>query len=191
MAGGWWWENHTNQGARSDLGAQDTLSAYIKGMQTSRSQVYRYLALRALVPELLPALDSGKLSIRAGEKVAALSPEHQRAIAPYIHLVSEATGAQLVALEKSGWDTDAAAEIITAGKRLAGSAMTAACAPPVLHARKYVAGHFSEACYDDLSTIIVDALEAWLERHPEMRKGQMTCTLSRCGTKCGPSAPPE
>ena len=69
-------ENHTNQGARSDLGAQDTLSAYIKGMQTSRSQVYRYLALRALVPELLPALGGGKLSIRAGEKVAALAPEH-------------------------------------------------------------------------------------------------------------------
>ena len=165
-------ENHTNQGARSDLGAQDTLSAYIKGMQTSRSQVYRYLALRALVPELLPALDSGKLSIRAGEKVAALSPEHQRAIAPYIHLVSEATGAQLVALEKSGWDTDAAAEIITGRKKTRRQRYDSSMRTAMLHARKYVAGHFSEACYDDLSTIIVDALEAWLEQHPEMRKGR-------------------
>ena len=48
---------------------QDTLTAYIKGVQTSRSQVYRYLALRSLIPELLPALDEGKLSMRAGEKI--------------------------------------------------------------------------------------------------------------------------
>ena len=40
----------------------------------------------------------------------------------------------------------------------------------MLHARKYVAGHFNEACYEDLSTIIVDALEAWLEQHPDMRR---------------------
>lgn len=163
-------ENHSNQGARSDLGAQDTLTAYIKGVQTSRSQVYRYLALRSLTPELLPALDEGKLSMRAGEKIAALTPEHQKTIMPHVHLISESIGAQLVELEKTGWDDNTAFEIVTGKKKSKRQNYDSSMRTAMLHARKYVAGHFNEACYEDLSTIIVDALEAWLEQHPDMRR---------------------
>lgn len=163
-------ENHTNQGARSDLGAQDTLTAYIRGVQTSRTQVYRYLALRSLIPELLPALDEGKLSMRAGEKIAALTPEHQKAVMPYVHLLSENIGAQLVELEQTGWDDAAAFEIVTGKRKSQKQAYDSSMRTAMLHARKYVAGHFDTSCYEDLSTIIVDALEAWLEQHPEMRK---------------------
>ena len=163
-------ENHSNQGARSDLKIQDTLTAYIKGVQTSRSQVYRYLALRSLIPELLPCLDNGKLSIRAGEKLAALRPEHQRVLIPYVAMISETMGAQLIALEQSGWEDTTAIELVTGKRKTKRQNYDSSMRTAMLHARKYVAGHFDESCYQDLGTIIVDALEAWLEQHPEMRR---------------------
>ena len=61
-------ENHTNQGARSDLARRIPYRHISKGCRPHAHRCYRYLALRALVLSCCPALDSGKLSIRAGEK---------------------------------------------------------------------------------------------------------------------------
>ena len=85
-------------------------------------------------------------------------------------MISEAMGAQLLELEQSGWQDTAAIELVTGKRKTKRQSYDSSMRTAMLHARKYVAGHFDESCYEDLSTIIVDALEAWLEQHPEMRR---------------------
>lgn len=141
-----------------------------KGLRT----VYKYAKLHDLIGELLNMVDRRHISIEAGNELAALSISQQTDLLPYKHYLnktSKATQLKQLAFGKIDgmeWNEESIKSILFEEKQ--SKAMT--LKDVASRVRAIVSERMIQSAYADVEDIVTQAIDAYLEEHPEMRKGK-------------------
>lgn len=140
-----------------------------KGLRT----VYKYAKLHDLIGELLNMVDQRHISIEAGNELAALSASQQADLIPFKHNLNKVTKvSQLKQLaqgkvEGMEWNEESIKNILFSEKQTKAMTLKDVAA----RVRAIVNERMIQSAYADVEDIVIQAIDAYLEEHPEKRKG--------------------
>lgn len=151
--------------------APEVVAEANKGMRT----VFKYARLHDLIDELLTMVDHRHISIEVGNELAALSVSQQTDLLPYKHSLNKTVKAvqlkQLAQGKIDGmeWNEESIKNILFSEKQPKAMTLKDVAA----RVRAIVNERMIQSAYADVEEILTQAIDAYLEEHPEMRKGKV------------------
>ena len=155
-------ENTNKQGARTDL--KDTLESERDSLNISIRQIQRYARMYNLLTEYKTAVDEGKLTQSAAYQLSFLSYEQQKQVLEYLPKLDEKKATELVRLAKENLlnDVSTVFEKSIPEHKSFSKAMS--------NIKKYAKKTLNDNSLNDIDTIFEEALEMYLQAHPENRR---------------------
>ena len=153
-------ENTNKQGQRNDL--KDTLESEKESLNISIRQIQRYARMYNLIDEYKQAVDEGKLTQAAAYQLSFLSSDEQTKVLEYLPKLTEKTATKLVKLSK---DNEFDNIPFVFEKEIKPSKQNA-----ISNIKKYAKQVLNKDSLENLDTIFIEALEMYLNAHPEKRK---------------------
>ena len=141
-----------------------------KGMRT----VYKYARLHDLIDELLTMVDQKHIGIEAGNELAALSVSQQTDLLPFKHNLNKAAKvSQLKQLaqgkiEGMEWNEESIKSILFSEKQTKATTLK----DVATRVKTIVSERMVQSAYADVENIVIQAIDTYLEEHPEKRKGK-------------------
>ena len=176
---GWWHYLEATRYKRADgIGAmveEGIISPQIvmeanKGMRT----VYKYARLHDLIDELLTMVDQKHISIEAGNELAALGVSQQTDLLPFKHNLNKTVKASQLKqlaqgkIEGMEWNEESIKSILFSEKQTKAVTLKDVTA----RVKTIVSERMVQSAYADVEGILIQAIDAYLEEHPEKRKGK-------------------
>ena len=141
-----------------------------KGIRT----VYKYAKLHDLIDELLTMVDQKHIGIEAGNELAALSVSQQTDLLPFKHNLNKAAKvSQLKQLaqgkiEGMEWNEESIKSILFSEKQTKATTLK----DVATRVKTIVSERMVQSAYADVENIVIQAIDTYLEEHPEKRKGK-------------------
>lgn len=170
---GWW--HYLNAIQNQDLNMDRLISEGVISSDVQEEaekgirQIYRYAKMHDLIDEFIDMADRKSLSIKAGEQLAYISQECQTQLLPYGTAVNDPDKARRLHLLYKGkiegkvWGKDTIEEIL-----FPQSIKTETSYKVVTKSvNKMIKERVVVDAYDDIIEVMSNALDAYLEKHPE------------------------
>lgn len=147
-------ENTNKQGQRNDL--KDTLENEKESLNISIRQIQRYARMYNLIDEYKQAVDEGKLTQAAAYQLSFLSSDEQNKALEYLPKLTEKTATKLVKLSKENIFDNINGIFEKPQKTIS--------------IKKYAKQVLNNESLANLDDILREALNMYLNAHPEKRK---------------------
>lgn len=172
---GWWtyWENtKKSPGRKAENVLKDDMTAAgipVSGKEISIRQIVKYHKIYGtLEKELLDSIAEKAIHIEAAYNLTYLTPEERQYL---IHIKAKPSNSQSQALkelsQENKWNTGDVDKIL--GRKQKKRTPHSVSATAIKHFKASVATKLSSTCYNKMPEIIDEALDLYLEKHPEHR----------------------
>lgn len=166
---GWYryWSRHKDQGGRFDL-RQELKEAkdLVEITGISERQIRRYVKMHSLTAAMKKEADQKRLSARVAYPLSFLTHEQQDLVFPYLPSITELKAEALKQMSMNGdWDDAEAVAFLQEARQV--RPLTAA----VREIRRYAKDTLSPGALERVDEIFVEALELYLQKHPEDKNG--------------------
>ena len=177
---GWWHylqaTRYKGQADISEMVSEGLIpSKVVEEAKKGQRTIYRYAKLHDLIDELLNMVDRRHLGIDAGYELASLNPSQQADLIPYKSYINKtATAVQLKQLAKGNiagmeWNDESIKSILLGEKKT----KTVTLKDVATRVKSIISERMIQSAYVEVEDIVTKAIDAYLEEHPEMRKGKL------------------
>jgi len=174
---GWWHYTRTirykGEAGIQELVEEGAISYAVKAeADKGMRNVYRYAKLHDLIDELLDFADQKHLSVEAAEQLAYLTPTQQQDLLVYKHNlnnVGKTTRLHQLAdgkIPDKTWSDETIKEIIFPTTTVKAISLREVASK----IKTIVSEKMVKAGYGEVETIVANAIDAYLEAHPEFKK---------------------
>ena len=141
-------------------------------MPITLSQYYRFVKMANLISELIKALDNHKISIRVGYELSRLNQEEQRLFLPYLSSLSEPKMQKLIKdmQEQDFLLNTSIIEQYMLNKKTKDSTYDSSLRKGMKNIRIDISKRIKPDYYSKVDEIMKEALDIYLQNHPEISK---------------------